>query len=646
MTGPIEHQPAPPTPSPRRRLAIGAEPLDAERTDFRIWAPAASEVALIAGPGDGSVLTMLGAEGNGYFSGVANLPAGGRYRYRLDNGEALYPDPASRYQPDGPHGPSVVVDPAAFTWTDASWAGITRTGQVVYELHPGTFTSAGNWPAAAGELDELASLGITVIELMPVAEFEGRYGWGYDGVDLFAPSHLYGTPDQLRQFIDRAHHAGIGVILDVVYNHMGPVGNYLRAFSPSYFTDRYENEWGDAINFDGPDAGPVREFFLANARYWIEEFHFDGLRLDATQQIFDASPDHLLKELALVARRAAAPRSIYIVAENETQHPRLVKPPDQGGFGLDALWNDDFHHSAMVALTGQAEAYYSDTCGSAQEIIAAAKYGYLFQGQHYSWQGKPRGLPGLDLDPACFVNYLQNHDQVANSAHGLRGHQLTSPARWRAMTAVLLLLPGTPMLFQGQEFSSSAPFLFFVDFDAELSAAVRKGRAEFLSQFPSVLDYITVAPLTDPGSPATFERCKLDFAERTTHAAAYALHRDLLALRRRNQALHRQDRRVADGTVLAPRALALRFFASDPQDDRLLVVNLGGHLERKSVADPLVAPPEGCEWALEWSSEHPNYGGGGSPDIWATRGWTVPGEIALVFAPQAETAAAFGKSGE
>ena len=607
MTGPRDSQQSHrPLPSPRRRLAIGAEPLDAESTHFRVWAPAATRVAVVLGQDGGHVTTRLDAEGDGYFSGVANARPGDRYRYRLDDAETLYPDPASRYQPDGPHGASAVVDAASFRWTDSAWPGVLRTGQVIYELHPGTFTKAGTWTAAAAEIAELATLGVTVIELMPVAEFEGRFGWGYDGVDLFAPSHLYGTPDQLREFIDRAHGAGIGVILDVVYNHVGPVGNYLRAFSPAYFTDRYDNEWGDAINFDGPDAGPVREFFIANASYWVDEFHFDGLRLDATQQIFDASAEHILTALTRAARRAAAPRSVYMVAENETQHPRLVKSLDAGGFGLDALWNDDFHHSAMVALTGRAEAYYSDTAGDPQEMIAVAKYGYLFQGQHYSWQRKPRGMPGLDLDPSCFVNYLQNHDQVANSARGLRGHQLTSPARWRAMTAVLLLLPGTPMLFQGQEFSASAPFLFFVDFDDTLSAAVRKGRAEFLMQFPSVVDYVAVAELADPSSDSTFERCKLDFAERTGHAAAYALHHDLLALRRSRAVLHRQERRSADGTVLSPHAFAIRFLATDPRDDRLLVVNLGAHLDRKSVADPLVAPPEGCHWQLEWSSEHPN----------------------------------------
>src|SRR5206468_11218126 len=269
---------------------------------------------------------------------------------------------------------------------------------------------------------------------------------GYDGVDLFAPSHLYGRPDDFRRFVDAAHGLGIAVILDVVYNHLGPAGNYLRMFSPAYFSGTHENEWGDAINFDGADCEPVRELFLSNARYWIEEFHLDGLRLDATQQIFDDSSDHMLAAIGRAARAGAGGRWIVIVAENEQQETRLIRPLDRGGCGLDALWNDDFHHSATVALTGRAEAYYGDTRGEAQEFISASKYGCLFQGQHYSWQEQPRGMPAWGIPPEAFICYLQNHDQVANSARGLRGHKLTSPGRWRALTALMLLMPSTPML--------------------------------------------------------------------------------------------------------------------------------------------------------------------------------------------------------
>ena len=265
---------------------------------------------------------------------------------------------------------------------------------------------------------------------MPVADFPGRFGWGYDGVDLFAPTRLYGRPMDFRRFVDRAHALGIAVILDVVYNHFGPDGNYLNLFSAAYFTDRYDNEWGDAINFDGPDAGPVREFFLANAGYWIDEYHLDGLRLDATQQIFDRSDDHIIAAIVRQVRPAGRGRTIFVVGENEPQHARLVRPPESGGYGLDALWNDDFHHSAMVALTGRREAYYSDYRGRPREFVAAAKYGFLYQGQHYPWQRKARGTPALDLPAEWFVVFLQNHDQVANSGTGQRGHALTSPGRF------------------------------------------------------------------------------------------------------------------------------------------------------------------------------------------------------------------------
>jgi maltooligosyltrehalose trehalohydrolase len=577
----------------------------------------------------------LTADTGGYFSGQTEGTTGSRYGFRVNRSERLYPDPASRFQPDGPHGLSEIVDPSAFTWSDRLWPGVSLAGQVLYELHTGTFTAQGTWAAAAAELEELAQLGITVVELMPVAEFDGRFGWGYDGVDLFAPSHLYGRPDDLRAFIDRAHAVGIGVILDVVYNHLGPVGNYLRVFSESYFTDRYENEWGDAINFDGADAGPVREFFIANAGYWIDEYHLDGLRLDATQQIFDSSPRNVMAAIGDRVREQAGKRRTIIVAENEPQDTRLVRPAAQGGYGLDAVWNDDLHHSAMVAVTGRREAYYSDTKGEPQELVSAAKYGYLFQGQYYHWQRKRRGTPGLDLPPSRFVVFLQNHDQVANSARGLRGHQLSSPGCWRAITAYLLLAPGTPMLFQGQEFSASSPFLYFAHHDAELAAAVRAGRAEFLSQFPSVSEFMAQQELDDPADERTFKRCKLDFSERETNEAAYSLHRDLLALRRGRTAFRNQRAGGVDGAVLSRSAFVLRYFTETIEDLRLLIVNLGSDLTRTSYSEPLLGPPADRDWVVEWSSEDPHYGGGGTPDLSVPGKWWVPGESAIVLAPSA-----------
>ncbi len=622
--------PAPLSTERRRRLPIGAEPLGTGRTHFRVWAPNARRVEVAIEDGAAS---ELASERDGYFSGTVDVGVGTRYRYRLDGRGPGFPDPASRFQPAGPHGPSEIIDAAPFEWSDDGWRGVPLEGQVAYELHIGTFTREGTYAAAEAELPELAHAGITLIELMPLADFAGRFGWGYDGVDLFAPTRLYGRPDDLRRFVDRAHALGIAVILDVVYNHFGPTGNYLREFSNAYFTDKYENEWGDAINFDGDDAAPVREFFLANAGYWIDEFHFDGLRLDATQQIFDASPEHIVTAVGRRVREAARGRTTIVVAENESQDSRLVRPVDVGGYGLDAVWNDDFHHSAIVALTGRAEAYYSDTRGEPQEFISAAKYGYLYQGQHYHWQQQPRGVPAWGIPPAAFVNFLQNHDQVANSARGLRIHLLTSPGRWRAMTALLLLMPSTPMLFQGQEFAASAPFLYFADHEPELASKVREGRAEFLKQFPSVPDFLHHAELNAPDDLRTFQRCKLDLNERETHKEAYALHRDLLRLRREDDAFQRQRGGGVDGAILGAQAFALRFFTDDHADDRLLIVNLGSDLNRDSFAEPLLAPPAGRAWEIRFSSEHPDYGGGGTPELWKNGCWRLAGESAVVLAP-------------
>ena len=629
---------------PRRRLPIGAEYVADGRAHIRVWAPIAREIAVVT-----ESITPLQPEGDGYFSGTIAADVGQRYRLRIDDGQVLYPDPASRFQPDGPHGPSELVDPAAFEWSDSTWTGATLAGQVVYEMHVGTFTRAGTWIAAAQELTELARIGITMIEVMPVADFNGRFGWGYDGVNLFAPTRLYGRPDDFRTFVDTAHRLGIAVILDVVYNHLGSVGNYLGAFSSSYFTSRYENEWGQAINFDGPDAGPVREYFIANAGYWVDEFHLDGLRLDATQQIFDDSPDHVIAAIGRRAREAAGGRNVVVVAENEPQNTRLVRPLDEGGYGLDALWNDDFHHSAMVALTGRAEAYYTDTRGDPQELVSAAKYGYLFQGQPYHWQRKRRGTPSWGLAPSVFIHYLQNHDQVANSAEGLRGHLLTSPGRWRAMTALLLLAPATPMLFQGQEFSASSPFLYFADMGNELAEIIRRGRAEFLTQFPSVAEYARRGQLHDPADLATFARSVLDFSERESHAEAYKLHQDLVMLRKRTAAFRAARPGGLDGAVLSSRAFLLRFFTDDHLDDRLLIVNLGGDLLRASIAEPLLAPPSPThDWTVCWSSENPAYGGGGTPPVWTgeyadhavtnlstSGGYLFAAESAVVLGPSA-----------
>jgi maltooligosyltrehalose trehalohydrolase len=611
-----------------RRYPVGAEIVQGG-VSFRIWAPDHETVGVVL---DGGGEHALEAEHNGYFSGIVRGETGTRYRFRLGQDTALYPDPTSRFQPEGPHGPSQVIDPTAYRWSDASWKGVTIEGQVIYEMHVGTFTPEGTWASAAEKLPLLKEVGITLIEMMPVNGFPGRFGWGYDGVNLFAPTHLYGSPDDLRAFIDAAHAHGIGVILDVVYNHFGPDGNYLACFTKGYFTDRYENEWGEAINFDGEGAGGVREFFVTNAAYWIDEFHFDGLRLDATQSMFDASDEHVIAALARSARAAADRRSIVLIGENEPQHTRLLRPPENGGYGLDALWNDDLHHSAMVALTGRNEAYYEDHRGSPQEFVSAAKYGYLFQGQIYAHQGKRRGTPGLDLSPASFVAFIQNHDQIANSARGLRFHQLTSPGRARAMTALILLLPGTPMLFQGQEFWASTPFLYFADHKPDLAKLVRQGRHEFIRQFLSVADPAMANLLDPPEDPNTFEACRLDWAEFERNTAAVALHRDLLKLRREDPVFSVQEKGTLDGAVLGPEAFVLRFF-SENGEDRLLLVNLGCDLSRASLPEPLMAPPDERTWSVLWSSESPVYGGTGTPPIEAERGWYLPGHAAVVMSP-------------
>jgi maltooligosyltrehalose trehalohydrolase len=622
----------------KRRLAVGAEVLPQGGVHFRVWATRCQHVAVVieseTNPGVPELTVPLMPEHNGYFSGVvASAGAGTLYRYQLGDTSDLYPDPASRFQPHGPHGPSQIVDPTAFPWTDHAWPGVRLEGQVLYEMHLGTFTPEGTWESASRELPELADAGITLIEVMPIADFVGRYGWGYDGVDFFAPSHLYGSPDDCRRFIDRAHALGLGVILDVVYNHVGPDGNYLAQFSPEYFTDRYSTDWGAAINFDGEHSGPVREFFLANATYWIDEFHFDGLRLDATQEIYDQSPVHILAMITQKVRQSAPGRSTILVAENEPQDTTLVRPPAQGGYGLDALWNDDFHHSAMVALTGHNEAYYSDYQGTPQEFISALKWGYLYQGQWYKWQEKRRGTPTFGLKPATFVTYIQNHDQIANSSSGLRCHQLTSPGRYRAMTALMLLGPGTPMLFQGQEFAASSPFFYFADHKKELSPLVRRGRAEFLSQFPSIARPEIQSRLPDPGDPQTFKRSRLDLSERHRHTEAYTLHRDLLRLRRQDPVLRSQRPGGVDGAVLGSDAFVVRFFAENGHD-RLLVVNFGRDLHLDPAPEPLLAPPEHTRWETLWSSEDPYYGGLGTCPLEEDHSWRIPGESAMVLAPK------------
>jgi maltooligosyltrehalose trehalohydrolase len=594
-------------------------------TTFRVWAPAQSAVALVL---DGAADIAMQRTPDGFFSvDVPGVRAGQRYWYRVAQG--LRPDPASRWQPEGPLGPSEVVDGTQFVWSDSGWRGAgPRHRHVFYELHIGTFTREGTWTAAAERLPRLADIGITTIEVMPIAEFAGRFGWGYDGVQLYAPTRLYGTPDDVRRFVDTAHGLGLAVMLDVVYNHFGPVGNFLSEFSTTVHGP--PGEWGDSINYDGPGSGPVREFMKENAAYWIREFHFDGLRLDAVNSINDGSDEHIVSEICAAARRAAGDRKVIIVAECETQDTRLIKDTHTFADGVDAMWNEDWHHSAFVLLTGRRHAYFTDYLGSALELAAMARHGFLYQGQWYSWQKQPRGGYALDLSSPCFVSFLENHDQVANTGLGEHLHRHVDQARWRALTALLLLGPNLPLLFQGQEFGSTRPFVFFADHEGELGAAVEAGRLEFLSQFPPLSTPETRAVIPKPGNVATFALCKLLDDERNADVPLARLHRDLLHLRRDDAVLRDvgtarvrvESSASSDGIVL------VRYITA--ADHRLLVINTAAE-HRCPMNDPLFAPRAGTQWKQIWSSEQVRYGGGGAPCILDADPWLLSANSAVLL---------------
>ncbi len=603
MRGSVDAQ-----PRLERRLPVGAE-VRPDGVDFRVWAPRRQRVEVVLDHGSRPEPLTRGAEG--YFEGlVSAAAAGARYRFRLD-GEITLPDPASRFQPDGPHGPSEVIDPAAFAWSDSAWRGRSLEGQVIYELHVGTFTPEGTWAAAAELLPALADIGVTLLEVMPVGDFPGRFGWGYDGVNPFAPSRLYGRPDAFRGFVDRAHSLGLGVLLDVVYNHLGPDGNYLREFSSDYFTRRYTTPWGESLHFDGDGSGPVREYFLSNAAHWMTEYHLDGLRLDATHTVQDASGEHILAAVARRVRECAGGRATVVIAEDEPQRTRLLAPAAEGGWGVDGIWHDDFHHSARVAATGRREGYLNRFSGTAPELAGNAA--------RFAAEGN-RGHASL-------VNFLQNHDQVSVLPGGRRLHQLTSPGRWRTLTALLLLGPGTPMLFQGDEFRASASFLYFADHQADLARLVREGRAKYLAQFASLADPAVQAALPDPADPETFRRCRLNHSERTRHPDAISLHRDLLALRRSGAALDRGAR--VESEVLSEHALALRLDRGHGRA-ALLLINLGADLDLPAGTSGILTPPLGGEWSFQWSSDDAAYGGPGVAND-ARTGSRLPAESAVLY---------------
>src|SRR5437773_533546 len=625
----------------KRRYPIGAEWIGENQTHVRVWAPKARELDVVVEYGQNSQRTFhpLSPEQGGYYAGALDVGVDARYWFRVNSGEKFYPDPASRFQPEGPHGPSCIIDPIQFQWTDSQWPGPAATGlkgQIIYEMHIGTFTKEGTWRAATEQLAELARIGITVVEMMPIADFPGKFGWGYDGVNLFAPSHLYGTPDDLRAFIDRAHSLGVAVVLDVVYNHFGPDGNYLAIFSDDYLIREKENEWGNAINFDGPNSEPVREFFITNGRYWIEEFHFDGFRFDATHAIRDRSREYIIGAVGRAAREGAGSRLIILVAENDLQEAKMARPRSEGGDDLDGLWNDDFHHSAVVALTGRNEAYFSDYLGAPQEFIAAAKYGFLYQGQARSWRKVLRGTPSFGIAPEVFVCFIENHDQIANTGRGERLRFQTSHARYRAMIALLLLGPWTPLIFQGQEFGASSPFLFFADIgDASVRNAIRRGRAKWLAPFVSLTEQQIWQTLPAPDDPQAFARCKLDFSERQKNRELYDLHIHLLKLRREDSRFRQPGSGGIDGAVLGPASLVLRYFSKE-NDDRLLLVNFGESQVLHPASEPLLAPHTCCKWETLWTSDSLRYGGAGAVTIANQERWFLPAESAVALRPECE----------
>ncbi len=610
-----------------RVYPVGAEMVSGNEAHIRVWAPDHRSLTLVI---DGRTVA-LEAEADGYFGCHIVAKPGSRYGFRFDGDDTIYPDPASRSQPDGPDGLSAVVDLSGHSWQDAAWPGVSLPGQVLYELHIGTFTRAGTWRAAAARLPRLRDVGVTVVQMMPVAEFAGDFGWGYDGVQWFAPFHGYGTPADLQHFVDTAHGLGLAVILDVVYNHLGPSGNYLPKFSQWYGSRRYANEWGDALNFDDAHSAGMRELVLSNVAYWVREFHLDGFRLDAAQQIYDVSPEHLLAALTRVARAAAAPRAIIVVAEHEAQHARLMRPPAAGGYGLDGVFNEDFHHSTRVALTGAHEAYTSDYRGTSREWLAAAQYGFLFQGQYYPWQSARRGAPALDRPAHEFIGFIENHDQVANAAIGKRLIDIANPSAWRAMSALLLLGPWTPLLFQGQEWGSRTPFCYFSDHAPDLQAAVFQGRQAFLSQFTRLRAAYEGATVDAIGHP-TFEACRLDHDFDPLAEPAWRMYRDLTTLRRDDASLGQHAVRLA-GSTLDDHTLLLRFIGRCAHEDRLLVVNLGPDHDLACAPDPLVAPPELFEWSVLWCSEDRSYGGVGIAGNCLPAKLLATGQATTVFRP-------------
>jgi maltooligosyltrehalose trehalohydrolase len=504
-------------------LNFGAQVLSEGGVRFRLWAPAASRVDVVL---DGGRLPMKAA-GEGWFErDEPSAKAGTLYRYCIDD-EVLVPDPASRFQPQDCEGPSEVIDPAAFPWRNG-WQGRPWNEAVVYELHVGTFSPRGDYRGIVEKLPHLAALGVTAIELMPLSDFAGRRNWGYDGVLPYAPDSAYGRPEELKALVQAAHDHGLMVLLDVVYNHFGPKGNFLGRYAPQFFTTRHRTPWGAAINFDGEGSRWVREYFIRNALYWLDEYRFDGLRFDAVHAIIDDSPRHVLEELVSRVRKALPGK--HLVLENDLNQARYMGPGK-----YTAQWNDDSHHGYHVLATGEDDGYYVAYADApAKHLARCLAEGFAYQGEVSPFSNEKRGEPSAHLPPSAFVDFLQNHDQVGNRAFGERLASLANESRLRALTAVFLLAPAPPMLFMGEEWGCTQPFLFFCDFDGELGEAVRNGRREEFARFAPFRDPAARARIPDPTAEPTFHRSVLDWSATQSPGgrAWLARYADLLALRR------------------------------------------------------------------------------------------------------------------
>jgi len=520
-----------------RRMPFGAEVQADGSVRFRLWAPAAKSVALSLENSKTAPLSLAPA-GQGWFElTTSQARAGSLYRFQIDD-KTLVSDPASRFQPYDVHGPSEVIDPSAFGWNDRSWRGRAWEEAITYELHVGTFTAEGTFRGAEQKLDYLRDLGITAVELMPLSDFPGARNWGYDGVLPFAPDSSYGRPEDLKQLIQSAHAKGLMVFLDVVYNHFGPDGNYLHLYAPQFFTDRHKTPWGDAINFDGPESRTVRDFFIQNALYWLEEYHLDGLRLDAVHAIVDDSKNHILKELAQTVRqRFGEERFVHLILENGDNISRYLQRDKNGAVRLyNAQWNDDLHHALHVLLTGEPDGYYADYVQDPmRHLCRCLREGFAFQGEYSEYHASHRGELSAGLPPSAFVSFLQNHDQVGNRALGERISQLADPKALKAAMEILLLAPSPPLLFMGEEFAADTPFLFFCDFHGDLAAAVTHGRRNEFARFSKFGSAGARDSIPDPNSEQTFLRSKLnwDSLRAESHAQWLQLYRELLALRQR-----------------------------------------------------------------------------------------------------------------